>query len=1490
MKLKPVHIVPFRLNNIGDFIDRDHPVLFPESPKYGEYWTERARRCVEGHWGYDFDIGKGGWRYMPGNLYFYTNFFPILHEGDQGTEFSGFPLLRDIDWMQFYAYMECDGFAGFADDDVYTCFRPIGKLERGEQISNKEKKLIDRYGQYLYNKKGKLKKYIDAKEYLYQTFPEPLGLPLILNEARNIVFLSSRAVGKDLWEESTIFTEAGPKKIKEAKVGDRIYGADGKLTTIMDVAKYTNQMQYEVEFDDGRVVTCGDGHLWEVTLPGGNGPIVLPLKEIRKRYKGYYRASSGTTDKNIFVKIGEPVKFPDRELPIDPYFLGLWVGDGSASRVEITTMDDEIGEYVRVVANSFGCDVSVFDVPATGKAKIYKIVRTNTDRHPINAIFTKLNLFNNKHIPDVYLYASEEQRLSLLQGLLDTDGSVGANGHIEFVTKYEHLGEQVMLLARSLGIKAKRSVREISFMRDPNTGNIIEFDTPRNYYRIRLHTGMPVFRLRRKLSRIIANPKAAVTIANRKRNAIVDIRPVGVRPSVCIGVDNSDNLFLTDNYVVTHNSYGVAGGVVTYDFTFNGARTFYDYSEKKTSTTVVVGAGVSTKSKEFLDKVASGYDFLRTSVGAFSDGQYTESGCFWRPYEGSLSLNNAITNRVKTKGGKGYDGPGSKIVHVSYQQSASAGVGYRARRMVVEECFAKGTLVRMADNSVKPIESIVIGDFVLTPGGGRAAVGRTTSGVDDMYLVTQKYGQSYIVNSKHLLYLDQRCHTRSIKDDGVKTIKAEDFNQDIIGKYRLRTTHGVQSGPVEFESSSEPLLDPYFVGSYIGDGVVRSCAIVFNTHKDAETLDWFENQFCKKYFLKAVRYKTNTDKAVIVAGVKEKNGDFYRHPVKELLKHYGIFEKKEIPEDYLTAPIKDRLQLLAGIIDTDGNVSVNEKKTSFSYEVSVSSREKLANQILFLAKSLGFRASMSVKKSNKGFGEKIVKERRKYVIRIRGDVWTIPVKLPYKKIKKYEWVSDWRRTPISVQKIGRGEYFGITLDSANPLFLLEDYTVVHNCGLLEKFTQVHAENSATQRRETKMGYTIYLGTGGDIDKIRQIRDAFYNPESYDCVSFPDIFNGTGKPIGMFIPAYYRSALFKDENGNTDVKAAFDDEMMERDKKRKEGSKAYEGHIISYPILPQEMFMQSGGNAFPTDLIEARINELEISGEYKKYSVGHIHYVSMKNDLCEWKEDTKKELRPILRFGDEDNMHDKRGAIVIYEHPPDDKPKPTYTNPLFLVVYDPVAKDGIGTSLCSVLVFKTWYLDDLTTIQFNVVAEWIGRHERQDDNHEMAFRLAAYYGAKILPEINNTDILRYARMTNRYHWLQPRPGLALSGMVDQKSNYDVGIKISPTMIPHLEAAGVELLTTSIDKSIFIDGADEMVVDTKMVSKMRSMRLLEELLYYNRDDNFDHVSAMFLIAVWIRQQKLQPVQYAAMQNIEKDSLELKALFSPRPTNTPHPAFNY
>lgn len=1134
MKLKPVEILPFRLNNIQDFLNREHPVYFPESPQYEAYWTEQAKRCVEGYWGHDFADGKGGWRFMPGNLYFYTNFFPILQEGDQGTEFSGFPLLRDIDWLKFYAYLVCDGFAGFSEDKEHTCFRPVGKLERGEHISNKEKKLLSKYDKYVRRNDGKLKKYVDAKDYLYKTFPEPMGQALVFNEALNLILLSARGLGKDLWEESVVYTENGPLKIKDVKVGDKVYGADGKLTNVIDVAKYYNQMQYEVVFEDGRSVVCGDGHLWEVIPPGGAGPMVLPLKEVRKRYKGYYRSNTGTNDRKLFVRINAPIEFPEKALPLDPYFLGLFLGDGTTIRPEITTMDSEIADYVYKIAEEHGCTVYKSQRKERGKASTYKITKQKESRtNPVTTIMRDMNVLGNKHIPTEYLHASYDQRLSLLQGLLDTDGSVDDRGYIEFSSRLEHLAEQVLYLCRSLGIKAKLKSRRIFFMKDPNNGKIISFKNEGGgvYYRISIKTGLPVFRLRRKLEKIKTTEfMAQASITGRTKVGIVDIKEVGVMPSVCIGVDNEDKLFVTDNFIVTHNSFSACGGVITYDFVFNGARTLYDYVEKKTSTTVVVGAGVSTKSKELLDKFVTGYDYLRTSIGAYNEGDYHASGCFWRPFEGSVALNSSITNRVKTKGGKGYDGPGSKIVHVSYQQSASAGVGYRARRMVVEEA-----------------------------------------------------------------------------------------------------------------------------------------------------------------------------------------------------------------------------------------------------------------------------------------------------------------------------------------------------------------------GILDRFNAVHSENSATQKRETKFGYTIYLGTGGDIEKIRQIREAFYNPESYDCVGYPDVFNGTGKSIGLFIPAYYRSALHKDANGNTDIQAAFDDEMFERDKKRKEGSKAYEGHILSYPILPQEMFMQSGGNAFPTDLIEERINELETTGEYKKFSVGSLHYITTTNTLCEWKEDTRREFKPILRFGDEDKMPDKRGGIVIYEHPRDNKPAATYNNPLYLVVYDPVAKDGIGTSLCAVLVFKMWDIGYADYMQYTLVAEWFGRHERQEDNHEMAFKLAAYYGAKILPEINNTDILRYALMTNRYNWLQPRPGLALDGMLKQR-RYEVGVKISPGMIPHLEAALNEYLISNVDTSTFIDGKDILVDDKKAVSGMRSMRCLEELLYYNRDDNFDGVSALFLVAVWLRQQKQQPMQYEVSGIAEADSVALKKLFSSPQNPTKHPAFSY
>lgn len=745
MSKKLTRLLPFKIQNIGEFIHRDHPTIFPELPKYEQYWLEQARRSLEGLWGYDYNekTGEGGWRWMPGNLYFYINLTTIKQEGDFGSEVTAPPMLRDTEWFIFYGLIACDGFSGFENDDYKTCYRPVGKLQRNEELSNKDKKFLQKYDSYLRKPNGEYKDYVDAVDYLYLTHKEVLGKPLFLNESKNFLLLTSRRTGK---------------------------------------------------------------------------------------------------------------------------------------------------------------------------------------------------------------------------------------------------------------------------------------------------------------------------------------------------------------------SWSIGNGVITYDFTFNGASNLNQFLKNKVSSTVVVGAVDSKYSKELLSKFTHAYDHLRTQVGSYFINGLDYNGAFWRPYEGSAGVNGTLTNRVKIKGGGGFIGPGSKVVHVSYNDNPSAGVGYAARRMVVEEV-----------------------------------------------------------------------------------------------------------------------------------------------------------------------------------------------------------------------------------------------------------------------------------------------------------------------------------------------------------------------GLVGNFPEVHAENSATQIRDTKYGYSVYIGTGGNIDKIQKLKEAFYDPESYDILSYPNEYRAKGKRIAAFIPSYYQNNLFRDANGNQDIEKAYEDEIGIREAKKKSGSKAFEGRKLSFPLEPSEMFMHKGGNSFPTIEIQERLDALT-AGAFK-YSKGVLIYTDKEKKSVRWYEDVKGKYEPIINFGDEDEFRKTgkslEGAVLVFEHPIFPLPEPSVNNPQYIVFYDPVRDEGDGTSICSVIVFKTWQLYDKQKIQYNIVAEWHGRFNKLEDNHEMAIKLAQYYNAKLLPEINNSDILRYVRMENKLNIFQPQPELAISGIVKQKKSYRYGVFISPGMKPDLELYLNEVLHTHVDYNEQIVGEVYQVDPVKMVENIPSKRVLQELLYYNRDGNFDAVSCLFILGLWVREQTLKPV---------------------------------
>lgn len=284
---------------------------------------------------------------------------------------------------------------------------------------------------------GNKKTYVPAKKYLRQEHKKPSS-PLYRNDMKNFMMLGSRGFGKALKNNELLYTETGTKPIGEAQVGDKIYGADGKLTTITNVYPQGEVKLLKFTFRDGREITCCPEHLW--TMRVGKKLVTLPAKDIAKKYYNP-RVVGGkcTKDKEFiyFLPKSQPLQFPEKNLPLDPYTLGILIGDGSTTaNISYTSNDPEIKDYIP------------YNVTKHKSPYVYGVTG-------INHIIKELNLkckAEHKFIPEEYKQSSIEQRFELLRGLMDTDGSIDKSGSVEFSTSSEKLKEDVMFLLRSLGI------------------------------------------------------------------------------------------------------------------------------------------------------------------------------------------------------------------------------------------------------------------------------------------------------------------------------------------------------------------------------------------------------------------------------------------------------------------------------------------------------------------------------------------------------------------------------------------------------------------------------------------------------------------------------------------------------------------------------------------------------------------------------------------------------------------------------------------------------------------------------------------------------------------------------------------------------------------------------------------------------------------------------------------------------------------------------
>lgn len=360
-----------------------------------------------------------------------------------------------------------------------------------------------------------------------------------------------------LQEDELLHLEGGVKPIKDIVVGDEIFGGDGKLTKVLDKINPGVVDVYKFTLSDGREVTSSDNHLWKVYDTRYSKWVVKTTKEIRKKY--FYNKldkRSGKLYKSLVysLPLNEALEYTEKDLKIDPYWLGLWLGDGDSTIPSVCSIDNEITTYCEEYAARLGLTSNTQHPTKVVNKEFRTCSITNkggSDKvNPLKSLLREYTLLDNKHIPEIYLKGSVKQRLELLKGLMDTDGSCDEKGYIEFSSSNRKLAEGFQTLCRSLGIRCTRTKSLGSY-----TKNGVRTYTKMKY-RFSLNTELEVFNLKRKLLNYKVsegNNNTKKYRSYKERVSIKNIEYVGEKQTYCIKVDNEDKLFVVGDFVVTHN-------------------------------------------------------------------------------------------------------------------------------------------------------------------------------------------------------------------------------------------------------------------------------------------------------------------------------------------------------------------------------------------------------------------------------------------------------------------------------------------------------------------------------------------------------------------------------------------------------------------------------------------------------------------------------------------------------------------------------------------------------------------------------------------------------------------------------------------------------------------------------------------------------------------------------------------------------------------------
>jgi phosphate starvation-inducible PhoH-like protein len=356
--------------------------------------------------------------------------------------------------------------------------------------------------------------------------------------------------------DSQVLTPEGFRPIGSLRVGDLVIGSNGLPTPVLGVYPQGRKEVFRVQAQDGASALCCGEHLWAVTTRGDRSRQRRHRVVETREMVGRLRAAHA--HRIELPRVSQPVEFEPRDVPMDPYALGLLLGDGcltTSTTPSFTTGDRDL---------ALALEAALDGIELRRKGTVDDVLRHTAGHrggvivaNPVTAVLRDLGLAgtrsSTKFVPEGYLYNSSQVRLAVLQGLLDTDGGpvtqMGRTCRVQYATCSARLRDDVVFLVRSLGGVAYWRTRAAAG-RAPGLarGRDVHHRSDAFVLDIRLPEGVEPFRLARKREVYRASG------GGRPVRFVHSVEPAGEEETLCIQVAAADSLYVTDDFLVTHNT------------------------------------------------------------------------------------------------------------------------------------------------------------------------------------------------------------------------------------------------------------------------------------------------------------------------------------------------------------------------------------------------------------------------------------------------------------------------------------------------------------------------------------------------------------------------------------------------------------------------------------------------------------------------------------------------------------------------------------------------------------------------------------------------------------------------------------------------------------------------------------------------------------------------------------------------------------------------